>query len=45
MYGKLLPDIRDKATREKLFTDFVDEMRANGMSYEDARNEFETYFY
>lgn len=45
MYGKALPDIRDKSTREKLFTDFVDEMRANGMSYEDARNEFETYFY
>ena len=45
LYGKKLGDIRDKSAREKLFTDFIDEMRANGMSYGDARNEFETYFY
>ena len=45
LYGKTMGDIRDKADREKLFTDFVDELTAQGMSYDDARNEFEKYFY
>ena len=45
LYGKNMGDIRDKADREKLFTDFVDELTAQGMSYDDARNEFEKYFY
>ena len=45
LYGKTMGDIRDKADREKLFTDYIDELRMQGMSYDDARNEFEKYFY
>ena len=45
LYGKNMGDIRDEKVREKLFTDFVDELTAQGMSYDDARNEFEKYFY
>ena len=45
LYGKELGDIRDKADREQLFLDFVDELTAQGMSYDDARKEFERYFY
>lgn len=45
LYGKELGDIRDEKVREKLFTDFVDELTAQGMSYDDARQEFERYFY
>ena len=45
LYGKELGDIRDEKDREKLFTDFVGELTAQGMSYEDARDEFEKYFY
>ena len=45
LYGKTLGDIRDPEAREKLFTDFIDELRMQGMSYDDARNEFEKYFY
>ena len=45
LYGKELGDIRDEKDREKLFTDFVGELIAQGMSYDDARDEFEKYFY
>ena len=45
LYGKEMGDIRDEKDREKLFTDFVDELIAQGMSYDDARQEFERYFY
>ena len=45
LYGKNMGDIRDKADREQLFLDYVDELRMQGMSCEDARNEFEKYFY
>ena len=45
LYGKNMGDIRNKADREKLFTDFVDELTAQGMSYDDAKSEFERYFY
>lgn len=45
LYGKELGDIRDEKDREKLFTDFVDELTAQGMSYDDARDEFKKYFY
>ena len=45
LYGKELGDLTDPKDREKLFTDFVDELTAQGMSYDDARNEFEKYFY
>ena len=45
LYGKEMGDIRDEKVREKLFTDFVDELTAQGMSYDDARKEFEEYFY
>ena len=45
LYGKNMGDIRDKADREKMFKDFVDELVAEGKSYDDARNEFEKYFY
>lgn len=45
LYGKNLGDIRDKNDREQLFIDFVDELRMQGMNYDDARNEFEKYFY
>ena len=44
-YGKNMGDIRDKADREQLFFDFVDELVAEGKSYDDARNELEKYFY
>lgn len=45
LYGKNMGDIRDKAAREQLFLDFADELVAQGMSYDDARSEFEKYFY
>ena len=45
LYGKNMGDIRNKADREQLFTDFVDELTSQGKSYDDARNEFEKYFY
>ena len=45
LYGKELGDIRDEKDREKLFTDFVGELTAQGMNYDDARQEFERYFY
>ena len=45
LYGKEMGDLRDPKDREKLFTDFIGELTAQGMSYDDARKEFETYFY
>ena len=45
LYGRNMGDIRDKADRERLFLDYVDELVMQGMSYDDARNEFEKYFY
>ena len=45
LYGKELGDLRDKAEREQLFFDFVNEMQAQGLSYDGARDEFEKYFY
>ena len=45
LYGKNMGDIRNKADREQLFLDFADELVRQGMSYDDARKEFETYFY
>lgn len=45
LYGQDLPDIRDKDARIRLFEDFVDEMQAQGLSYDEARDEFEAYFY
>ena len=45
LYGKNMGDLRDPKAREKLFLDFKDEMVAQGMSYEDAREEFKRYFY
>ena len=45
LYGKNMGDIRNKADREQIFLDFVDELTAQGMSYDDARAEFERYFY
>lgn len=45
LYGKNLGDIRDKDAREKLFEDFVAEMQAQGMTYDEGREEFERYFY
>lgn len=44
-YGKKLGDIRDKNDREQIFLNFVDDMTAQGISYDDAREEFERYFY
>ena len=45
LYGKNMGDIRNKADREQIFLDFVDELTAQGKSYDEARNEFEKYFY
>ena len=45
LYGKNMGDIRNKADREQIFLDFVDELTAQGKSYDDARKEFESYFY
>ena len=45
LYGKKLGDLRDKNAREDLFFDFVDELQQQGMSYDEARDEFEKYFY
>ena len=45
LYGKELGDLTDPKDRERLFLDFVGELTAQGMSYDDARKEFETYFY
>lgn len=45
MYGQELPDITDKKAREAIFVNFVREQQARGMDYDDARDEFEQYFY
>ena len=45
LYGKNMGNIRNKADREQLFLDFADELVAQGKSYDEARNEFEKYFY
>ena len=45
LYGKNMGDIRNKADREQIFLDFVDELTAQGMSDYDAREEFKRYFY
>lgn len=45
LYGRAMGDLRDPKDREKLFLDFRDEMIAQGMSDDDARKEFERYFY
>ena len=45
LYGKELGDLRDPKDREKLFSDFTKELTAQGMSYDDAKSEFEKYFY
>lgn len=41
-YGKKLPDIRDKQAREDLFINFVTD---SGLGLDEARDEFEKYFY
>ena len=45
LYGKELGDLTDPKDREKLFSDFTKELTAQGMSYDDAKSEFERYFY
>lgn len=45
LYGKNMGNIQKKEDREKLFLDFKDELVAQGKSYDEARNEFEKYFY
>ena len=45
LYGKELGDLTDPKDRERLFLDFTGELIAQGMSYDDARKEFERYFY
>ena len=45
LYGKELGDLTDPKDREQLFLDFTKELTAQGMSYDDARKEFERYFY
>ena len=45
LYGKELGDLTNPKDREKLFSDFTKELTAQGMSYDDARSEFEKYFY
>jgi len=45
LYGTELPDIRDKSKRKELFTNFAAEMIGLGMTYDEAREEFESYFY
>lgn len=45
LYGKNMGNLTNPKDREKLFKDFVDELTAQGMSYDDARKEFESYFY
>ena len=45
LYGKNMGDLRNPKDRQRLFLDFADELRMQGMSYDDARKEFERYFY
>ena len=45
LYGKNMGDLRDPKDREKLFLDFTNELRMQGMSYDDAKSEFKKYFY
>ena len=45
MYGKDLGDIRSRAVRESLFTNYVTNLVAAGLTFDEARDEFEKYFY
>ena len=44
-YGTDLPDIRDKVIRENIFTQFTDDLMAQGYTFKEAKHEFEEYFY
>lgn len=45
LYGKELGDIRNKAAREDIFSNYVSSMVAAGLTFSEARDEFEKYFY
>ena len=45
LYGKKMGDLRDPKDRERLFLDFTNELKVQGMSDYDAREEFKKYFY
>ena len=45
MYGRDLGDIRKKADREALFSNYVSAMVTAGLTFSEARDEFEKYFY
>lgn len=45
LYGQELGDIRSKEAREDLFTNYVSGLVAAGLTYDEARDEFERYFY
>lgn len=45
LYGKALGDIRNKAAREDIFSNYVTSLIAGGMTFGEARDEFEKYFY
>lgn len=45
LYGKNLGDVRDSKVRQDLFWEFTDALVQEGMDFDDARKEFEEYFY
>lgn len=45
LYGHQLGDIRIKSDREELFTTYISTLISQGLTMEEARNEFTKYFY
>ena len=45
LYGKELGDIRNIADREAIFSNYVNTLILSGMTFGEARDEFEKYFY
>ena len=47
MYNETVPEEfkTDKAVRQDIFENFVNDLVAQGMTYDEARQEFERYFY
>lgn len=45
LYGRYPTDIRDNEVRQRIATDFIETLRAAGMTQKDAREKFYEYFY
>ena len=45
LYGSDLGDLHSRSAREALFSDYINRLIAGGLTFDEARDEFEKYFY